>query len=196
MNIKRIRLPGPVLFHSHYDHSKWCVSQAYEDQVTCLGDLNREKTQLWRGGGLVCTFTPLIYKAFRQVVDWYLGCWLREKDRMIRTRLFWHCMGSIVLLLKWPTCKQQKMQLSNSKSISEFNLFDLCFCVLTPIRSSLYLNVVLRMIATGQVLVNSLTMKAYRVTMLNDSRCNKESAFMCFPLQSKWITDVSKNGKL
>ncbi|KAK5907196.1 hypothetical protein CesoFtcFv8_005073 [Champsocephalus esox] len=74
MNIKRIRLPGPVLFHSHYDHSKWCVSQAYEDQVTCLGDLNREKTQLWRGGGLVCTFTPLIYKAFRQGVDWYLGC--------------------------------------------------------------------------------------------------------------------------
>ncbi|KAM6938360.1 deoxyribonuclease-2-beta-like isoform 1-T1 [Lycodopsis pacificus] len=74
MNIKRIRLPGSVPFQSHYDHSKWCVSQAYDDQVTCLGDLNRERAQLWRGGGLVCTFNPIIYKAFRQVVDWYIGC--------------------------------------------------------------------------------------------------------------------------
>ncbi|KAM4629494.1 deoxyribonuclease-2-beta [Polymixia lowei] len=74
MNIKRVRLPGPVLFWSHYDHSKWCVSLAYEDQWTCLGDLNREKAQAWRGGGLVCSLSPVIYKAFRQVVDWYIGC--------------------------------------------------------------------------------------------------------------------------
>ncbi|XP_076007521.1 deoxyribonuclease-2-beta-like [Genypterus blacodes] len=74
MNIKRVHLPGSVAFQSHYDHSKWCVSLAYKDQVTCLGDLNRERTQVWRGGGLVCSFNPLIYTAFRQVVDWYIGC--------------------------------------------------------------------------------------------------------------------------
>ncbi|XP_020504286.1 deoxyribonuclease-2-beta [Labrus bergylta] len=74
MNIKRIQLPGSVRFQSYYDHSKWCVSLAYEDQVTCLGDLNREKAQMWRGGGMVCTFNPLIYKAFRKMVDWYIGC--------------------------------------------------------------------------------------------------------------------------
>ncbi|KAM8745778.1 deoxyribonuclease-2-beta-like isoform 2-T2 [Acanthopagrus schlegelii] len=74
LNIKRVQLPGPVRFQSHYDHSKWCVSRIYEDQVTCLGDLNREKAQQWRAGGLVCSFNPLIYKAFRQVVDWYIGC--------------------------------------------------------------------------------------------------------------------------
>ncbi|XP_041792093.1 deoxyribonuclease-2-beta [Chelmon rostratus] len=74
MNIARIQLPGPVLFQSYHDHSKWCVSQANEDQVTCLGDLNRERAQMWRGGGLVCSFNPLIYKAFRQVVDKYVGC--------------------------------------------------------------------------------------------------------------------------
>ncbi|XP_029004714.1 deoxyribonuclease-2-beta-like [Betta splendens] len=74
MNIKRIQLPGSALFQSHYDHSKWCVSRAYEDQVACLGDLNRERPQLWRGGGLVCSFNPSIYKAFRQAVDWYIGC--------------------------------------------------------------------------------------------------------------------------
>uniref|UniRef100_A0A8D2ZJ44 deoxyribonuclease II n=1 Tax=Scophthalmus maximus TaxID=52904 RepID=A0A8D2ZJ44_SCOMX len=74
MNIKRIRLPGSVLFKSYNDHSKWCVSRVYEDEVTCLGDLNRERSQLRRGGGLICSFNPFIYRAFRQVVDWYIGC--------------------------------------------------------------------------------------------------------------------------
>lgn len=74
MNIKKIQLPRSILFYSHYDHSKWCVSRLYEDQVTCLGDLNREMGQLWRGGGLICSSNPLIYKAFRQVVDWYIQC--------------------------------------------------------------------------------------------------------------------------
>ncbi|TWW58035.1 deoxyribonuclease-2-beta [Takifugu flavidus] len=74
MNIKRIRLPGSVPFQSHYDHSKWCVSLAFKDQVTCLGDLNRERAQMWRGGGLICSFNPRIYSAFRLLVDWYIGC--------------------------------------------------------------------------------------------------------------------------
>ncbi|XP_056132401.1 deoxyribonuclease-2-beta [Lampris incognitus] len=74
MNVKRLRLPGLVLFNSHYDHSKWCVSRVYEDMWTCLGDLNREKAQAWRGGGLLCSRNPLIYKAFRQLVDWYISC--------------------------------------------------------------------------------------------------------------------------
>ncbi|XP_029356783.1 deoxyribonuclease-2-beta isoform X3 [Echeneis naucrates] len=74
LNIQRIRLPGPVQFWSYHDHAKWCVSQAHEDQVTCLGDLNREEAQQWRGGGLICSFNPLIYRAFRQAVDWYISC--------------------------------------------------------------------------------------------------------------------------
>ncbi|XP_072295382.1 deoxyribonuclease-2-beta [Eucyclogobius newberryi] len=74
MNIKRIQIPGPTLFLSHHDHSKWCVSRDIEAQLTCLGDLNREKFQMWRGGGLTCTQHPLIYKAFRQLVDQYTEC--------------------------------------------------------------------------------------------------------------------------
>ncbi|XP_061539634.1 deoxyribonuclease-2-beta [Phycodurus eques] len=74
MNIKTIRLPESVPFHSKYDHSKWCLSWLRQIQVTCLGDLNREVSQMWRGGGLLCSYNPLIYKAFRQVVDWYIGC--------------------------------------------------------------------------------------------------------------------------
>ncbi|XP_047442300.1 deoxyribonuclease-2-beta [Mugil cephalus] len=74
MNIRKVKLPTLLLFESYHDHSKWCVSRLYEDQVTCLGDLNREKPQMWRGGGLLCSRNPLIYKAFRQAVDFYIGC--------------------------------------------------------------------------------------------------------------------------
>lgn len=74
MNIESIQLPGPVRFLSYHDHSKWCVSQAYEDQLTCLGDLNRAKAQMWRGGGLICSSNPVIYKAFRQAVEGYIDC--------------------------------------------------------------------------------------------------------------------------
>ncbi|KAK7889445.1 hypothetical protein WMY93_025005 [Mugilogobius chulae] len=52
MNIGKIKIPGPEHFVSYHDHSKWCVSQNFEAQLTCLGDLNREKAQMWRGMAL------------------------------------------------------------------------------------------------------------------------------------------------
>ncbi|MFT7808903.1 deoxyribonuclease-2-beta [Arapaima gigas] len=74
LNIKRIKLPGPVLFYSYFDHSKWCVSKSYKSQWTCLGDLNREVSQAWKGGGLICSKNPVIYQAFRHAVSWYIDC--------------------------------------------------------------------------------------------------------------------------
>lgn len=74
LNVGRIRLGGRAEFLSRYDHSKWCVSLEPRDRWTCLGDLNREGSQAWRAGGLVCSLNPLIHKAFRQAVDWYTGC--------------------------------------------------------------------------------------------------------------------------
>ncbi|XP_061832125.2 deoxyribonuclease-2-beta isoform X1 [Nerophis lumbriciformis] len=74
MNIKRIRLPASAPHSSRYDHSKWCVSWAYQKRTTCLGDLNRETSQMLRGGLMACSFNPLMYAAFRQLVDWYMGC--------------------------------------------------------------------------------------------------------------------------
>ncbi|XP_035269417.1 deoxyribonuclease-2-beta [Anguilla anguilla] len=74
MNIQRIKLPGPIQFKSSFDHSKWCVSRMYKDRWTCLGDMNRDGPQIWRSGGLVCSQNPIIYKAFRQAVAWYISC--------------------------------------------------------------------------------------------------------------------------
>ncbi|XP_062868983.1 deoxyribonuclease-2-beta [Trichomycterus rosablanca] len=74
MNIRRVQLPGSVIFSSYDDHSKWCVSWNFKAQWACLGDLNRETAQAWRGGGLICTQNPTVYKAFRTAVAWYKNC--------------------------------------------------------------------------------------------------------------------------
>ncbi|MBN3323876.1 DNS2B protein, partial [Atractosteus spatula] len=74
LNIKRIKLPGPVEFCSHFDHAKWCVSQEDGDQWICTGDLNREDCQQWKSGGLICSQNPVIYHAFRGAVSWFVRC--------------------------------------------------------------------------------------------------------------------------
>ncbi|KAI7795410.1 putative deoxyribonuclease-2-beta, partial [Triplophysa rosa] len=74
MNIIRVCLPGSQMFSSYEDHSKWCVSYAFKDQWTCLGDLNRDIGQTGRGGGLICSKNPIIYKAFRQAMAGYKHC--------------------------------------------------------------------------------------------------------------------------
>ncbi|KAL2090113.1 hypothetical protein ACEWY4_014801 [Coilia grayii] len=74
LNVSGIRLPGPFYFHSRYDHSKWCVSLKPQDRWVCLGDLNRERGQAWRDGGLVCTQNTLIYAVFRRAIYSFFKC--------------------------------------------------------------------------------------------------------------------------
>ncbi|XP_069497698.1 deoxyribonuclease-2-beta isoform X3 [Ambystoma mexicanum] len=73
-NIKTVRLPDLSSFYSHYDHAKWAVSWRHEDQWTCVGDLNREESQIWRSGGFICSQNQYIYKAFRNLVAYYNNC--------------------------------------------------------------------------------------------------------------------------
>ncbi|XP_029473820.1 deoxyribonuclease-2-beta [Rhinatrema bivittatum] len=73
-NVKEIKIPFHSYFYSNYDHSKWCVSWRYEDQWTCIGDLNRATQQTWRSGGFICTQNQNIYKAFRGLVSYYKSC--------------------------------------------------------------------------------------------------------------------------
>ncbi|TRY82604.1 hypothetical protein DNTS_032559, partial [Danionella cerebrum] len=74
MNINRVCLPGPQMFRNYEDHSKWGVSHAFHDQWTCLGDLNRDRGQAVRSGGLICSQNAIIYKGFRQAMASYKHC--------------------------------------------------------------------------------------------------------------------------
>ncbi|XP_019357065.1 PREDICTED: deoxyribonuclease-2-beta [Gavialis gangeticus] len=73
-NINLIKTPWNSTFYSFHDHSKWCVSRLYEDEWTCIGDLNRAPPQAWRSGGFICTQNRYIYKAFRHLVFHYQSC--------------------------------------------------------------------------------------------------------------------------
>ncbi|GLC67923.1 deoxyribonuclease II activity [Pleodorina starrii] len=76
---------GEVIeWDSLQDHSKWGISTAglmdvsyvgydpsYEERVgthVCLGDLNRQPSQRFRGGGYVCSADPWVWAAFRRLV--------------------------------------------------------------------------------------------------------------------------------
>ncbi|GMT34324.1 hypothetical protein PFISCL1PPCAC_25621, partial [Pristionchus fissidentatus] len=55
-------------FSSSKDHSKWAVSDAARRPVVCVGDLNRQKSQLSRGGGALCLEHAGIWRTYRGTV--------------------------------------------------------------------------------------------------------------------------------
>ncbi|GMT02800.1 hypothetical protein PENTCL1PPCAC_24974, partial [Pristionchus entomophagus] len=55
-------------FSSSKDHSKWAVSDAARRPVVCMGDLNRQKSQLSRGGGALCLEHAGIWRTYRGTV--------------------------------------------------------------------------------------------------------------------------------
>ncbi|CAH2310480.1 deoxyribonuclease-2-beta [Pelobates cultripes] len=73
-NIKRLTLPSHSSFYSSHDHSKWCVSRLATAPWTCIGDLNRNPSQIWRSGGFICTQNKFIYNAFSRMVSYYKAC--------------------------------------------------------------------------------------------------------------------------
>ncbi|CAH6777176.1 Dnase2b [Phodopus roborovskii] len=71
-NIKHLKTP---YFNSYSDHSKWCLSTLGSiNRWTCIGDLNRDPHQVFRGGGFICTKNRYIYQSFYRLIDSYEPC--------------------------------------------------------------------------------------------------------------------------
>ncbi|XP_034562078.1 deoxyribonuclease-2-beta-like [Notolabrus celidotus] len=60
-NVKSINLTGQS-FTNTADHSKWCVTAG--EGWTCIADMNREESQMKRGGGAICTDNIAVWEAF------------------------------------------------------------------------------------------------------------------------------------
>lgn len=73
-NINFIRLDHKYSFSSYHDHSKWCVSRNFNNHWTCIGDLNRDPHQAFRGGGFICTMSWHIYQSFYGAATHYKKC--------------------------------------------------------------------------------------------------------------------------
>ncbi|XP_028405784.1 plancitoxin-1-like [Dendronephthya gigantea] len=72
-NVSEIRLAGES-FKETKDHSKWTVSKMASEELVCIGDINRMKSQFKRGGGTLCTNNADIWKAFREAVTSFKSC--------------------------------------------------------------------------------------------------------------------------
>lgn len=68
LDVTQISFPGSAgpTFNATEDHSKWCV--APERPWACLGDMNRNVREQYRGGGTLCTQLPAVWKAFQPLV--------------------------------------------------------------------------------------------------------------------------------
>ncbi|XP_021367257.1 deoxyribonuclease-2-alpha-like isoform X2 [Mizuhopecten yessoensis] len=73
-NVENVTFPvGGVYFLETKDHSKWAVS-VDKGGWTCIGDINRQRSQFHRAGGTVCFQQKQVWKSFRALVGKYAPC--------------------------------------------------------------------------------------------------------------------------
>ncbi|KAM8875151.1 deoxyribonuclease-2-alpha-like isoform 2-T2 [Spinachia spinachia] len=72
-NVKSIKLPETkTSIKDTTDHSKWCVT--LDGNWTCIADMNREESQMKRGGGAICIENFTVARAFSSIIDLYKQC--------------------------------------------------------------------------------------------------------------------------
>ncbi|XP_022085271.1 plancitoxin-1-like [Acanthaster planci] len=67
-NVKEVTLIGKYKFTNTKDHSKWAVTTKHDLKWICIGDINRQTTQMFRGGGAVCLENRDVHQAFFDAV--------------------------------------------------------------------------------------------------------------------------------
>ncbi|XP_071491439.1 plancitoxin-1-like [Diadema antillarum] len=71
-NVDHVTFNGMLSFNSTKDSSKWAISE--HKQWTCIGDINRTKSQYDRGGGTVCFNIPAVWFAFNTLIADFSRC--------------------------------------------------------------------------------------------------------------------------
>jgi len=67
-NLRSVKLDSRFVFNSSKDHSKWAVSTENKTPTVCIGDINRQKSQVSRGGGTVCLNNQVLWGLYRSSV--------------------------------------------------------------------------------------------------------------------------------
>uniref|UniRef100_A0A1I7TA26 Deoxyribonuclease II n=1 Tax=Caenorhabditis tropicalis TaxID=1561998 RepID=A0A1I7TA26_9PELO len=66
-DVMEMRVTG-LNFSSSKDHSKWGVSGSQTNPIVCFGDMNRQKSQLKRGGGALCIQNRNLWQIYHSSV--------------------------------------------------------------------------------------------------------------------------------
>lgn len=73
-----------ISFSTLHDHSKWMVST--DNNLVCVGDINRQEHQKVRGGGTVCIKSESIAKLYKQIIVDSESCTKRIKYVPVEVR--------------------------------------------------------------------------------------------------------------
>ncbi|XP_022085065.1 plancitoxin-1-like [Acanthaster planci] len=73
-NVKQVNLSGGSNFKGTKDHSKWAVATKSGLIWTCFGGINRQTSQMYRGGGAVCFENSNVHQTFYNAVAEYEPC--------------------------------------------------------------------------------------------------------------------------
>ncbi|XP_070505158.1 deoxyribonuclease-2-alpha [Chironomus tepperi] len=79
-----IRSSEEISFSTLHDHSKWMVSN--DNNLICVGDINRQEHQKVRGGGTVCIQLESVAKVYNQIIVDSEPCSKRRKFVPIEIR--------------------------------------------------------------------------------------------------------------
>lgn len=63
---------GKYAWYNTDDHSKWGI--AINFQIYCSSDINRMNSQRKRGGGALCTNSPVLYNAYKGLITLLENC--------------------------------------------------------------------------------------------------------------------------
>ncbi|XP_031720117.1 deoxyribonuclease-2-alpha-like [Anarrhichthys ocellatus] len=85
-NVIEVKFLKNESFSDTVDHSKWCVTP--DGGWTCIADMNREKSQMKRGGGAICTENLAVVKAFSSIIESYETCELASSHSDAQDREF------------------------------------------------------------------------------------------------------------
>ncbi|KAM3728455.1 Cell death-related nuclease [Dirofilaria immitis] len=78
LDVKKITLPFNITFPNALDHSKFAVATLDAHKIplpwVCIGDINRQERQLFRGGGAMCFANSEVHAIYTSMVSDYWPC--------------------------------------------------------------------------------------------------------------------------
>ncbi|XP_052222036.1 plancitoxin-1-like isoform X2 [Dreissena polymorpha] len=79
-NVKKVMFSNPrVDFEETKDHAKWAITT--NPAWVCVGDINREESQMKRGGGAVCFQNKQVWSSFNDSISDWQDC--SDHDRCV-----------------------------------------------------------------------------------------------------------------
>ncbi|EFO20585.1 deoxyribonuclease II family protein [Loa loa] len=78
LDVKKVILPFNITFPNAFDHSKFAVATLDAHKVLmpwiCIGDINRQESQLLRAGGTMCFANSQVHSIYNAMVPDYWPC--------------------------------------------------------------------------------------------------------------------------